>query len=200
MRRYIMELVGTMFLVLTCSMVGNPLAIGIMLVVLAYIGANISGSYYNPAFSLAMWIRGKLSLKDMGFYMLFQLLGAFIAAAIYYLFAGKPFYPSPAPGVGYMKIVSVELLFTAFFVFVYLVLFAAKKPKSDGIPSLIIGFALLPIAFLGGTYNPALSVGPALFDLVLGGSAFTHIPAYLGGTFLGAGLGALFHWFIVKEE
>lgn len=200
MKKYIMELIGALFLVLTYSMVGNPLAIGTMLAVLVYMGAHISGSHYNPAVSLAMWLRGKLGGRDMLFYMFFQLLGAFLAAGIYFLLAGKHYYPSPAPGIGYWKIFLVELLFTFFFVFVFLTVFTAKKFKANGMYGLIIGFAILPVVFLGGTYNPVISVGPALLNLASGGMAIKHVPAYLLGTLTGGVLSTLFYRYIYCEE
>jgi aquaporin Z len=200
MRKYLVELIGTMFLVLMYSMVGNPLAIGTMLAVLVYMGAHISGSHYNPAVSLAMWLRGKLKMAEMFAYMFFQVLGGFFAAIFYWALTNRSYYPSPAPGVGYWKIFTVELIFTFFFAFVFLTVFTAKKFKANGMYGLIIGLALLPIVFLGGTYNPAVAVGPALFDLAMGGAAFMHLPTYLGGTLLGGGFAALIFRYIYSTE
>ncbi len=62
MRSYLMEFIGTMFLVLAVTLSGNPIAIGVMLMVMVYMGGHISGGHYNPAVSLAVWVRGKLGL------------------------------------------------------------------------------------------------------------------------------------------
>jgi len=51
MNRYIIELIGTFFLVLTIGLSGNPLAIGLVLVAMVYMGGHISGANYNPAVS-----------------------------------------------------------------------------------------------------------------------------------------------------
>jgi len=200
MKKYIMEFVGALFLVLTYSMIGNPLAIGVMLAVLVYIGSHVSGSHYNPAVSLAMWLRGKLKIGEMLLYMLFQILGGFLAGVMYYMLSGKSYYPVPAPGINDWKIFSVELLFTAFFVFVFLTVFAAKKFKANGMHGLVVGFALLPIVFLGGTYNPAVSVGPALFDLAMGGTAIMGIAAYFFGPLVGGAFAYLFYRYIYSAE
>lgn len=200
MKKYIMEFVGALFLVLTYSTIGNPIAIGAMLVVLVYMGAHISGSHYNPAVSLAMWLRGKLKMKEMFSYMTFQILGGFFAAVMHLMLAGKTYYPAPAPGVSHWKIFVVELMFTALFAFVFLTVFTAKKFKANGMYGLIIGFALLPIVFLGGTYNPAVSIGPVLFDMIMGGEAFMSAPAYLFGPLAGGALAALFFRYMYCEE
>ena len=86
MNRYITEFIGTFFLVLIIGLTGNPIAIGLGLAVLVYMGAHISGAHYNPAVSLAMMINKKLSPKELGFYILYQLLGAVFATyALYFL-------------------------------------------------------------------------------------------------------------------
>ena len=66
MSRYVTELVGTFFLVLTIALTvtnGTPLApiaIGSVLMVMVYMGGHISGAHYNPAVSVAILIRGKM--------------------------------------------------------------------------------------------------------------------------------------------
>ncbi|MBU1007783.1 aquaporin [Candidatus Dependentiae bacterium] len=200
MKKYIVECFGTMFLVLAISLTGNPIAIGTMLAVIMYLGAHISGGHYNPAVTLAIWLRGKLKSKDVLYYMFFQVLGGFFAAAIYWFLADQRYYPAPAAGVSYPKVFAVELIFTFFLAFVVLVVMTTKKVKLTNMFGLVIGFALMTIAFLGGTYNPAVSLGPSLFDLIFGGSAITHVPVYLLGTFSGGGLAALAYRYIHCEE
>ena len=62
MKKYIVEGIGTYFLVLIIGLTGNPIAIGIGLSILVYMGGHISGAHYNPAVSLAMIIRGEISV------------------------------------------------------------------------------------------------------------------------------------------
>ena len=54
MKKYIVELIGTFFLVLIIGLTENPIAIGLGLAVLVYMGAHISGAHYNPVVTLAM--------------------------------------------------------------------------------------------------------------------------------------------------
>src|SRR5579859_5435454 len=90
MNKYIMEFIGTFFLVLTigCAVVIHgtgviaPLAIGSILMVMIYAGGHISGGHYNPAVTLAVWIRGKCPSKDVVPYWLAQIVGGVVAAVV----------------------------------------------------------------------------------------------------------------------
>src|SRR6059036_3046 len=88
--RYITELIGTFFLVLTigCTVILGgagvipPLAIGLALMVMVFAGGHVSGAHYNPAVTLGVLIRGKVNAADVVPYMVAQLAGAAIAALI----------------------------------------------------------------------------------------------------------------------
>src|SRR5277367_2260621 len=88
MRRYVTEFIGTFFLVFTvCCAVRTgstlaPLGIGAVLAVMIFAGGHISGGHYNPAVSLAAYVRGRLSLYDLGAYWVVQLLGGLAAAGV----------------------------------------------------------------------------------------------------------------------
>ena len=200
MKCYVMECVGTMFLVLAISLTGNPIAIGTMLAVIVYMGAHISGAHYNPAVTLGFWLRGKMKTKEVLPYMFAQILGGFFAGVIYFFLAGQRYFPAPAAGVSYAKVFGVELLFTFFLVYTILVVTSAKKAKVNHLFGLVIGFALMTISFLGGTYNPAVSIGPSLFDAAFQGPAIWHMPLYVGSTLSGGALAALFYRYMYCEE
>src|SRR6266536_3638532 len=88
MNKYITELIGTFFLVLTigCTVIDGgsgvipPLAIGSALMIMIFAGGHVSGGHYNPAVTLGVWIRGRCDTKDVGPYMAFQVAGAVLAA------------------------------------------------------------------------------------------------------------------------
>ena len=86
MSKYLTEFIGTFFLTLTVCLVslGNvpvgPLAIGASLMVMIFMGGHISGGHYNPAVSLAVLLRGKMSGADFIPYLVAQFAGAIIAA------------------------------------------------------------------------------------------------------------------------
>lgn len=88
MEKYLTELIGTFFLVLTvgCTVIGGspgvipPLAIGSVLAVMIFAGGHISGGHYNPAVTLGVWIRGRCDTRDLLPYWASQFLGAILAA------------------------------------------------------------------------------------------------------------------------
>ena len=87
---YVMEFLGTMFLVMTIGLAGNgagplaPLAIGAGLMVWVFLGGHISGAHYNPAVSVGVLLagRGKITLPKVIAYIIVQLFGGFIGALI----------------------------------------------------------------------------------------------------------------------
>src|SRR5438128_10797727 len=91
MAKYLTEAIGTFFLVLTIGLAvlsGSnlaPLAIGSALMVMVYLGGHVSGAHYNPAVSLAVFLRGKLSMNDFLVYVGVQLAGAVAASLTAYL-------------------------------------------------------------------------------------------------------------------
>src|SRR5437773_174869 len=81
------ELVGTFLFFSVIALSGPvgvlaPLAIGCALMVMVYMGGHISGAHYNPAVTLAVWMRGKIKPDEAIPYMVVQLLAAFCAAAV----------------------------------------------------------------------------------------------------------------------
>src|SRR5471032_1032818 len=90
MKKYLVEFIGTFFLVLTIGMVViapgasalAPLAIGSALMIMVYAGGHVSGGHYNPAVTLAVWLRGRCPTADVVPYWISQILGALAASAI----------------------------------------------------------------------------------------------------------------------
>src|SRR5687767_14024885 len=100
--KYVVEFSGTFFLVLTIGLAGvpqggmlAPLAIGSMLMVMVYAGGHISGAHYNPAVTLAVFIRGRCPLKDLVPYWAMQVAGAIGAAVLVGHLRGLPAKPNP---------------------------------------------------------------------------------------------------------
>src|SRR5271168_1379416 len=126
MKRYLVEFIGTFFLVFT---VGStvispgagglaPLAIGASLMVMVFAGGHISGGHYNPAVTLAVWLRGRCDTKDVPFYMVAQFAGAIVAALAVLFFKGA--FPEAGKDKDILPQLLAEFLFT--FALAYVVL------------------------------------------------------------------------------
>ena len=200
-----MESIGAMFLVLVIALTGNPFAIGLMLMVMVYMGGHISGAHYNPAVTLAVWIIGKLKSNKIFGYMVSQVLGAFVAAFIAYSLVGKTFVPSPGIGVAMWQSVLVEILFTFALCSVILAVATSKKLEGNYIYGLAIGFTLAVGAFAGGNisggaYNPAVALGPMILKSLIEGYNFSNLIIYIIGPFAGAILAALVFRYLNPKE
>ncbi len=198
MNKYITELIGTFFLVLTigCTVIGGgagvipPLAIGAALMVMVFAGGHISGAHYNPAVTLGVWMRGRCATRDVVPYIGFQLLGAILAALVTrFLRAGWEVVPmNPTPGAALLA----EFLFTFALVFVVLNVATAKGTAGNSFYGLAIGMTVMSGAFAvgdisGGVFNPAVAVGIT----VMGLSAWGNIWIYLLANFLAGAAAAL---------
>jgi aquaporin Z len=145
MNKYVMEFIGTFFLVLTIGMsviaggsgIIPPLAIGAVLMVMIFAGGHISGGHYNPAVTLGVWMRGRTESKDVVPYMIFQTAGALIAAAVVkYLDPTAAVHP---PVLAALPELLAEFLFT--FALVFVVINTATAKALREIPSMVLPLA-----------------------------------------------------------
>jgi len=201
MNKYVTEFVGTFFLVLTIGMTvlsGTPfapIAIGCALMVMVYMGGHVSGAHYNPAVSLAVLLRGKMSAGDLIPYWIAQIAGAFAAAYVCYLVHGKAFPVAPGANVSAAKAVSVELLYTFALALVVLNVATSTKTAGNSFYGLAIGFTVLAAAYAGGgvsggAFNPAVGIGPNLVNAMVGGGSLANLWIYLVGPLAGGALAA----------
>ena len=170
MNKYLMEFIGTFFLVFTvgCTVVGAgagplaPIAIGSSLMVMIFAGGHISGGHYNPAVTFGVWLRGRCDTKDVAPYMIAQFAaGAVAAAAVKYLKAGVAVAPMNLQTVPALL---AEFLFTFALVFVVLNAATSKDTTGNSFYGAAIGMTLMTGAFAiggisGGAINPAVALG-----------------------------------------
>ena len=169
MNKYIIEFLGTFFLVLIIGLSQNPVAIGLGLAVLVYMGAHISGAHYNPVVSLAMLINNQIELKEFSFYLASQLLGSVVATYFIMLLGNDFNVVSNTNDISSFFV--AEILFTFLLVFVILNVALNKNLKGNQFYGLAIGLTVTAGAFAvgnisGGVFNPAVSFGPSLFSLI----------------------------------
>ena len=208
MNKYIIEFIGTFFLVAAIGLTGNPLAIGAMLMVMVYMGGSISGAQYNPAITLALWIRGKMTAAESMIYMVMQLLGALASAFFIYLIYHGTF--TPLKGINHeiniLKPLAIEMVFTFALALVVLTVATSKKNAGNSYFGLAIGFTVCAAAFAGGpisggAYNPAVGIGPSLIDMMFGsGKYMKDIWIYIVGPFAGAAVAAIVYKLTNPDE
>jgi aquaporin Z len=200
MAKYVTEAIGTFFLVLTIglSVVQGfemaPLAIGSALMVMVYMGGHVSGAHYNPAVSLAVLLRGKLSAPDFVAYLIAQFAAAILAGVVVVVITGKSF--AVKPSVGLLPALLVEVLYTFALALVVLNVATSSKTANNSFYGLAIGFTVAAAAFAaggisGGAFNPAVGVGANLVNAINAGGPWSHTWLYLVGPFVGGALAAV---------
>lgn len=222
MKKYLAEMVGTFVLTLlgcgaavslncgvdTASVVGTSCAFGLAVVAMAYAIGGISGCHINPAITLGCLLTKRISGKDAGMYMLFQCIGAIIAAAVLALMVstdgnlagGTTTGANSCGDHGTTCGLIVEIVLTMIFVLVVLGTTDAKKGAGN-FAGLAIGLSLILIHLVGIHYtgtsvNPARSIGPALFEQ---GQALSDLWVFIVGPFVGAALAAGI-WSVIGKE
>jgi aquaporin Z len=202
MRKYLVELIGAFFLVLVIAMsVASgtalaPLAIGLSLMVMVYMGGWVSGGHYNPAVSLAVLIRGKMEARDFIPYVLAQIAGSLSAAFAAAFMTGKALTVAPGADVSIGAALLNEFLFTFALALVVLCTATAKKTSGNSYFGAAIGMTVCAGAFAGGgisggAYNPAVGIGPIVHEAITAGKPLTHLWLYLVGPLAGGAVAAV---------
>lgn len=201
MARYLTELIGTFFLVFTIALTVTqgvaeaPLAIGAVLMVMVYMGGHISGAHYNPAVTVAVWLRGAFPRSQILPYVAAQLVGAALASFVAAHLTGQSLVPAPGTGVSAGTALIAEVLFTFALVLVILNVATSRHTQGNSYYGLAIGFTVMGGAYaVGGiseaVFNPAVGTGPIVIGLLAGGSA-AHLWLYWVGPLLGGLLAVL---------
>ncbi|MBR1780963.1 MAG: MIP family channel protein [Oscillospiraceae bacterium] len=217
-KKYLAECIGTFVLVLiACGVAAatgcsgstpdasdlmTALAFGGVIVAMAYSIGNISGCHINPAVSLAMLINRKMTVIDFIGYVIAQIVGAILGAAVLMALVGRE------SGLGsnglydgsIAKSLVVEVILT--FIFVLAVLGVTAKAEHSKVAGLVIGASLtlvhlFGIHFTGTSVNPARSLGPALFA---GGDALRVVWVFLLAPLVGGALAAIVYRLLDTER
>ena len=235
MKKYLAEMFGTMVLVLmgcgvamslNCSsdcsqvvnagtVIGTSLAFGLAVVAMAYTIGGISGCHINPAITFGCWLSKRMSGKDAACYMLFQVIGAFIGAAILYLlFATAPEAGLSSAlgannlqgGISWQAGLIAEIVFTCVFVLVVLGATAKTNGATNNFAGLAIGLSLVLvhlvcIRYTGTSVNPARSIGPAFLAAIdpANAAALSNLWIFILGPLAGAALAALI-WKLINVD
>jgi aquaporin Z len=178
--KYATEAIGTFFLVFTVGAAVAtdrqfaPLAIGAILMVMVYAGGHISGGHYNPAVTLAVLVRRRISAGDAVMYWIVQFGAGLLApAAVSWIVdpaQAATTVAMPLTGHALAAAFVAELLFTFALCYVVLNVATSKSHPDNSYFGLAIGFTVLAGAFAvgaisGAAFNPTVAVGAALMGM-----------------------------------
>ena len=190
------------------AVVGTALAFGLSVVAMAYAIGGISGCHINPAITLGVFLSGRMSAKDCAMYMIFQVIGAIIGAALLYLLTSTSDGAIVGTGANDLQLgvtaiggLLAEIIFTCVFVLVVLGATSKTNGATNNFAGLAIGLALVLvhlvcIRYTGTSVNPARSIGPAIFQ---GGTALTNLWIFIVGPFIGGACAACI-WKLIEPS
>jgi aquaporin Z len=169
--------------------------------VMVFAGGHLSGAHYNPAVTLAVLIRGKVSRYDAGIYMVVQVLAALLAALIAKWYVGGMGVATLDLTGRVLKAFVSELLGTFALAYVVLNVATSKGTTGNSFYGLAIGLTVFAMAATfgsvsGGAFNPAVAVGATIIKAF----AWENIWIYLVACFGGGLLAALVFNYVNKED
>jgi aquaporin Z len=230
-KRSVAEFIGTFWLVLggcgsavlagSVMMAGNPqdvgiafagisLAFGLTVLTMAYAIGHISGCHLNPAVTLGLTVAGRFKSSDVPAYMIAQVLGAIVAAAVLFFIASgaegydgrlgiNGFAENSLQGYSLASGFVTEVVMTMMFLLI--ILGATDKRAPAGFAPIAIGLGLtlihlISIPVTGTSVNPARSTGPAVFT---GGLALQQLWVFWVAPMIGAVIAAFIYKGFEKE-
>lgn len=218
------ELIGTFWLVFggcgsavlaghVIGWLGVAFAFGLTVLTMAFAIGHISGCHLNPAVSIGLAVAKRFEAKDLAPYIIAQLIGGILAAALLYLIAsGKTGFDAvnsgfAANGFGdhspgkYSMVAALVAEVTLTFVFLFIILGATDERAPAGFAPIAIGLGLTLIHLVGIpvtnlSVNPARSTGPALF---VGGWALQQLWLFWLAPIVGAALAGIAYPLVAKR-
>ncbi len=219
LKKGIAEFIGTFVLVLFgtgaavlgggiggIGTLGIAMAFGLSIVAMAYSIGTISGCHVNPAVSIAMYVNKRLSISELVYYIVGQVLGAVVATGVLKIILstsdmavtnlGQNSFGALGAGGAFL----VEAILT--FIFILVIIVVTGKHGSPEFAGLVIGLTLVLIHLLGipltGTsVNPARSFSPAIFA---GGEALSQLWVFIVAPIVGGILAAITSKLLLDSE
>lgn len=187
--KYATEAIGTLLLVLTVGTVVRngsplaPLAIGSVLMAMVYAGGHVSGAHYNPAVTIAAFVRRRIDKRDAVGYFVAQVIGGLIGAQLVGVVVPQTLSaPMTLSGHAAVAAFVAELLFTFALCYVVLNVATSKDHPDNSFYGLAIGFTVAAGAVAvggisGGVFNPAVLIGGAAMGMFGGPIVVSYLIA-----------------------
>lgn len=164
------------------GVLGVALAFGLSLLVAAYAIGSISGCHINPAVTLGLWVIGKTKTRELPFYIVGQVVGGLVGAAIIFVIANGSIISFSAKASGFASngygvhspggfklgaVMLAEVFFTA--VFVFIIASTSRLSMPVGLTGVTVGLTLTIIHLISipvdnTSVNPARSLSTAVFQ------------------------------------
>lgn len=182
-----------------------PLAIGLGLAAMVYMGGHISGAHYNPAVSFGLFLRGVLPPVELALYWFTQFLAGSLAFLLAYQLSGKSVGIYPGAGVPWYWALVAEVLFSAALVLVVLNVAATKETAGNSYYGIAIGFTVASGAYVvgpisGAAFNPAVGFAATLGAALFGHGTWSDLWIYIVGPLAGAALAVVIHRVQVRPQ
>jgi len=224
MKRAVAEFIGTFWLVLGgcgsavlaaafpnvgIGLLGVSFAFGLTVLTMAFAIGHISGCHLNPAVSLGLVVGGRFKSSELVPYVIAQVAGAVLAAAVlYFIASGQAGFDLAASGLAsngyadhspgkYSVAASFVTEVVMTFMFLIIILGATDDRAPKGFAPIAIGLGLtlihlISIPVTNTSVNPARSTGPAL---IVGGWALQQLWLFWIAPLIGAALaGVAYRW------
>jgi len=195
------EFVGTFVFFSVIGLAGQagpfgPLAVGLSLMAMVYMGGHVSGAHYNPAVSLGLYLRRIIPAQTMLAYWVVQLIAGVVAFVFAHAISGRA--TGIHPSVGWAAALGTEIVFTAALVLVVLNVAATKQTAGNSFYGLAIGMTVAAGAFVAGplsgaAFNPAVGIGAIVSSAAFGSGSWSDLWLYLVGPLVGAVCAAGIH-------
>jgi len=205
LKRYIAEAIGTFSLVFcgtgaiiinehtggTITNLGIAFTFGLIIMGMIYALGEISGAHFNPAVTIAFAYAKKFPWKEVPFYCISQIVGAFAASGILlFLFPENELLGTTLPQIDVLRVFIFEIILTFFLMLVIINVSTGSKEIGVMAGISIGGIVLLDALFAGpitgASMNPARSISPAIVS-----GHLEHLWLYIVAPILGALLAVL---------
>lgn len=172
MKKCLTEFIGTFFLVMTVGMTAiepgagamAPLAIGSALMIMVYAGGHVSGGHYNPAVTLAVWLRGRCPASDVLPYWVSQILGSLLASLVVLTFKHNP--TGDAMNMNQPLGLLAEIIGTFALAYVVLNTATSKGTAGNSFYGLAIGFTVMTMAYGLGAISSGAALAAVTFKFI----------------------------------
>eukprot|EP01083_Nonionella_stella_P288979 983444_1 len=185
-----------------------PIAVGFIVIAMIYAFGHISGAHFNPAITVAVWIRGFITPIDAAIFIMVQLLGSFCGAMLAWIITDKVPYVMPGEdGNGDIhegRCLVAEIIYSFAICLVVINVATTESQRGNFFYGVSIGMTVAAgLASVqkisGGCFNPALGTALSITHTFKDHGTIKYIWIYLLGPIIGAVI-AGFSFYVINSK